>query len=114
MEHLILQMFESAKADKVKFLKLKKLAVGLQQFELASELRDFEKKNFPDTPEDAKSRHDASTVNSALHLVDFKGVSERSAWLIMETVKSVLKRKGNFSIKDAAILQERCNRLYPE
>lgn len=114
MEHLILQMFESAKADKAKFLKLKKLAVGLQQFELASELRDYEKQNFPDTPEDAKSRQDANMINASLHLVDFKGVSERSAWLIMETVKLALKKKGLFSIKDAAILQEKCNRLYPE
>jgi hypothetical protein len=51
MEQLFKQLIEAAKKNRKGLIRLKNAAVTLHEFELASQLRELETKNFPETEE---------------------------------------------------------------
>lgn len=101
MEQLFKQLIEAAKKNRKGLIRLKNAAVTLQEFELASQLRELETKNFPETEEVKAAKKQAKDLNLLFRMVDLN-VSEDKCWLIAETLKLYNKKKGKFDIKDAA------------
>lgn len=101
MEQLFKQLIEAAKKNRKGLIRLKNAAVTLQEFELASQLRELETKNFPETEEVKAAKKQAKDLSLLFRMVDLN-VSEDKCWLIAETLKLYNKKKGKFDIKDAA------------
>ena len=107
----LLQLFEVAKKDKKKFRELKALAVSLNQFMLACDLRDIEKELYPESEEAKSAKKEAEKLNLVFRMVELNIPSE-IAWLVNQTLKRYSKRKGNFDLKDAAELIAKKNQLF--
>lgn len=97
MEALVMGLLEEAKKNKKVLRSMKDLAVKAQQFELASQLRDIEVANFPESEEEKMGRN----FQTALAMVDIK-CDEDLAYKIYVTTKEFLEKGGEFSLKDAA------------
>lgn len=101
MEKEIIEMFKDAENDKAKLKALKVAAVKCQNFLVAAELMDIEKKNFPDTKEATEAKKKAEELNLLFRMVDLN-IPKDVAWMINEVLTKFKRRRGNFDIKDAA------------
>jgi len=105
MEHQdFLNLVEAAKKDKKKIKAFKVLAVECQQFSLAADLRDIERTLFPESKETIDAKIEASKLNLVFRMVDLS-IPDKIAWLVNQTLKKHWKRRGNFDLKDAAMLR---------
>jgi len=111
MTELINCLIEKAKTDKSLLLKLKGLAVKSNQLELASKLKEMENEFFPLTEQQKNRLEMAGQYRLALQMSGVE-ISEELASLVGETVRTFLKKKGSFSVKDAAQLKEENNELF--
>ena len=107
MEKLLNGLLEEAKKNKDILIHLKNLSVRAGQFELAAQLRDLENEFFPESKEAKEARE----IRNALSMVDL-GIPEDICWLISKTLKAHQKKKGKFSIEDAAHLMAERERLF--
>lgn len=112
MEALIKKLIESAKSDRTKLIEVKNLAVKLQQYELASNLKDLENELFPISEEDKKLKFRAVDVSMALKLCDLNSTSS-TAFVVDSVIKVLNKKNGNFSLEDAAKIKAKKKELYP-
>lgn len=108
---LLNDLFEKLKKDKKGLLMLKTAAVRNQQYELAAQLREFEKEHFPLTEENVQSMNKAKNVRNVLSMVGFQ-ISEGAAWLINETMEQYNKKGKDFSIDDSTKLRSERENLY--
>jgi len=111
MEKLLLNLFESAKKDKKKFNTLKKLAIDCQLFQLSAELRDIERDLFPESEEYKQARLTANELDVVFRMINLT-VNDSVKWLISETLKIHKKKRGKFSLSDAAILLAKKNAIF--
>lgn len=111
MEKLLKQLIEVAKTNRKGFNRLKDAVVTLQQFELASELRNIEKIAFPETEEIKAIKLEAKHLRVTFRMVELN-VSDDICWLIAETLKMHNKKKGKFSIEDAVNLRLKKEQIF--
>jgi len=112
MEDLLLKMIEDAKTNRTKLIQLKVLAVKLNQYELASKLKDLENELFPMSKKDTELKKHAKDVAGALAMCELN-TSEEVAFVIYSAVKVSNKKRGSFSLKDAAQILAKKSQLYP-
>lgn len=110
---LLTALAKKAETDKKGLVMLKTAAVRLQQFELASQLRELEKQKFPEPTEQIEAKKYARDLETLFAMVDLK-IPQKTAWLIAETVKKHTKRKGNFDLKDAAELRAKIEQYFED
>lgn len=79
----------------------KNLAVQLRDYEVASQLREIEKKKFPVSPEHTKRKKLALELNLVFRMVDLN-IEESTCDKIAKTLEIFKKKKGKFSIKEAS------------
>lgn len=111
MEKLIKEAVEAAKKNRKGLCRLKKAAVTLQAYELASQLREIETKNFPET-EDVKAANKKSKDLALLFRMVQLEIPTDKCWLIAETLKVYNKKKGKFDLMDAAKLLAKKEELF--
>jgi len=101
-ERVIEMLVQKAKTDHKVVRYMKELAVEVQDYELASLLRNMERENFPEKIVDNKDPDvlKASAIRIALGLCKLK-TDDRGAFIIMKVVQKYFKRKGNMDMKDA-------------
>jgi hypothetical protein len=97
------KLIEAAKKNKKGLLRLKEAVVSLQQYELASELREIELKAFPQTKQVKDAKAKAKAINLLFSMVGLN-VSEDICWLVYEAIKMYDKKRGNPTTKDAVAL----------
>ena len=111
MKELILNMFESAKADRTKLIEMKVFAVKLQQYELASKLRELECELFPLSKEDKELKSRATDVAQALKMCELNATIS-TAFVLDATIKLLNEKGGEFSLKDAAKIISKKKELF--
>lgn len=107
------QLFEKAKTDHRLLRKLKMLAVHNQMYELGSQLRAMENELFPENEETKKAMQEAKNMNLLFRMVGLN-VAEDTCWLISEAIKAHRKKKGKFSVDDAAKIKHKYNQMFDE
>lgn len=113
MQKLLNDLVEKAKCNKKGLIMLKNTAVRCQQFELASQLRELETSLFPETDEEKAAKKLAKEINLLFRMVELN-VSEDVCWIIHEAIKCHSKKKGKFSVEDAAKLVIKRKELFDE
>lgn len=113
MQKLLNDLVEKVKCNKKGLIMLKNTAVRCQQFELASQLRELETSLFPETDEEKAAKKLAKEINLLFRMVGLN-VSEDVCWIIHEAIKCHSKKKGKFSIEDAAKLVVKRKELFDE
>lgn len=113
MEKLLIDLLEESKKSKEKLILLKHVAVKCQQFELAANLREIEKELFPDTEEMKIAKERATNLLTVLKLVELT-VPLKLCWVIDETIKKYNKKKGKFSLRDAALIISKRDEIFTE
>lgn len=108
---LLAQLLEQAKTNKKALVSLKNTAVKCKQFELACRLREMEKEIFPESEEVKVAKEKGRVANLALRLVEIQ-TDDATAWLISETMEMHRKKKGKFSIHDAADLRVKKSEIF--
>jgi hypothetical protein len=108
---LLQAMLEKAKTDKNGLVKLKNAAVRLQQFELAALLRGIETDLFPVPKEDADSKKHGEEISCALRMCRMNA-EPKTCYIISQTVKIYGKKKGKFSLRDAAKIETDAARIF--
>ena len=103
------ELLEAAKTSKLNLIALKNMAVKLQLFTVADQVRTIQEELYPDSPEEAE----AKKLNLVFRMVDLS-IPEDVCFLINMTLKRYWKRKGNFDVKDAAELVCERKRLFGE
>lgn len=93
-------LLEIAKKDKKVLEHLKNAAVKGQMYELASNIRDIEKENFPETEEDKSIKKTYRDANLLLRMVDVNA-SEFTSYKIGKAFEVYNKKKGKFDTGDA-------------
>lgn len=111
MEKLIKEVIESAKKNRKGLNRLKHAAVTLQAYELASQLREFETKHFPETEDMKAASKRAKDLTLLFRMVQLD-IPKDKCWLIAETLKEFNKKKGKFGLMDAAKLLVKKDELF--
>jgi hypothetical protein len=104
-------ILQAATKNKKGLLKLKNALVELQQYEPAMEIRDIEKKYFPESKEEKKAKADAKNMGAVLKMVDLN-VSDKTAYILLKTFEAHKKMNGKFDIKTASIIVETANKYF--
>lgn len=104
-EKLMLLLLEVCKKDKKLFKSLKDLAIKAQMYELASELRTFEKENFPVTEQELQ----VQMIGTLLRMTDINS-NDRATYIISELMK--IPNIMDFSIKEASELKAQAEELF--
>ena len=108
---LLNSIIEATKKDKRLFRKIKIAAVESQNYELACNLRAFEKENWPETEEIKYAKERAGKLNVLFRMVEVNA-PEHTCWLIDQAIKRHSEKNGEFSLKDAAELTAEYNRIF--
>lgn len=111
MEQLVQQMLEKAKTDKKSLLILKNMAVQMQQYELAAELRGIEIESFPESEEVKQSKHEAKQISTVFKMVGLN-IPDDTAWMILAIVRKYEEKKGDFSTSEAADIEIKTKNLF--
>ena len=111
MEKQIKDLIDKAKKDQSFLRKLKHFATDSCMYEFASQLRELELKQFPESVAVKKEKKDAEMLSRTFGMVELN-INERVAYIILKTVEGYKKKKGNFSIKDASYITETANELF--
>jgi hypothetical protein len=101
MVNTLARLYELSKNDKKAFLALKNVAVMLQDFQAASEFREVQNDLWPESPEITRAKTKATQLNVLFRMVNLN-VDEPTCWLISEVLSLYNKKKGAFSLEDAA------------
>lgn len=101
MEKLLIKLLNDSKKNKQALILLKTACVKVGNYELASKLRDYERKHFPVTKEAKDAKESAKKLNLLFRMVGLD-MDDSACWLVYETLKVFKKRKGNFDIEQAA------------
>ena len=109
--NLLIQLFEESKKSKKELLSLKNAAVVCQQYELAANIRQIETTLFPETEETKAAKMLAKELQTLFKMVELD-VKEEICWLVYQVVKGYSKKKGSFSLKDAAKLIAKRNDIF--
>jgi len=112
MEELLLKLIEAAKADRNKLIHLKNAVVKMQQYELASNLKDLENELFPLSQEDNDAKLRAGNVALALKMCDLNATNA-TAYIVDACIKVLNEKQGGFSLEDAAKIVAKKKELYP-
>ena len=94
-------LLKSAKKSKKGICALKKVAFDCGNLELVAELRELEKKLFPESPQTAEAKVRAKKLNLLFRMVEID-VPLSACWVIAETLSQYNKTKGNFDMKQAS------------
>jgi len=113
MDLLLNQLVEKAKQDKKAFRKLKELTVDCQQFELACKLREIEKDLFPESEEVKQAKQRGSKLNLLFRMLELT-VPDDVAWMIEQAIIFDINSPGQFSLKDAASLVDKRERIFKD
>ena len=105
------QLIEKAKNDHSVLRKLKMLAVECHLYELGAELRHLENEIFPETESAKKAKKESIDLNLLFRMVDLS-ISEKTCWIIAETIRTYQKRKGKFTLKDASDIKHTANEFF--
>lgn len=111
MTDLLNKLLKKAKTDKPTLKALQNIAVQSQQYELAQQLRTMENNLFPESPQTKKAKEIDNAVRTIFGMVEVK-IPEGMGWLVSETMKRYNKKKGEFSMRDAAELVTTQNRIF--
>lgn len=111
MKKQVNTLLKEAKRKKGTIIDLKNLAVKCQLFELASQLRQIERKKFPDTKEEQYAKRMGKELNTVFRMVEMN-IPEETCWLIHQTLERFKKKKGKFSIRDAASLKTKQKEIF--
>lgn len=111
MEELLMQMLEKAKTERRLLVAFKNLDVKMQQFELASRLRDIEIKYFPETEQEKELNKSLGQIDTALRMVGFE-IPKKNLYRIIETIKTEEQKKGSFMINDAIDINTRAENIF--
>lgn len=114
MEKLMNQLLESAKKNKRGFLELKAVAVRCQEYELASELRQFELDNFPKSKAQKNAESSAKKTDVLLRMIGLQLDAPKNAWLLEEAFKLYFDKGEELDIKDIARLQIKRDKLFDQ
>ncbi len=107
------KMLENAKKDKKAFNTLKTLAVKLQMFEFASQLREMEIEVFPLTEEEKKAKKIGQQLTSVFSILKLN-TNPATAWKIYQAIHHYDKCKGEFSIDNGCDIAIRAERLFED
>ena len=103
MENQLAELIEKAKGNKKGLIMFKNAAVRLQDYELASKLREIETTNFPETEEAKAAKKLAKDLHGAFAMVGLN-ISEELCYVVHEVVGGFKKKKGKFSLRDSAAI----------
>lgn len=111
MEKGLNQLLVKAQKNKKLLISLKILAVEAKEYDLGAQLRDLEKKLFPETEEIKKAKEQATQVQLSLRMAGLH-IEVSECWLIAETIKAHLKMKGKFDLKTVSVIQSKQEKLF--
>jgi len=111
MEKFVNELIENCKKNKSSLVKLKNTAVDCQMFEFAANLKKIELELFPEPQEHLDAKLEADKMNLVFRMVELN-IPNSIAWLISETVKLQKKKKGKFSLEDAAKLLAKKHQIF--
>ncbi len=81
------QLFERCKTNRKGLQLLKTAFVNLQDYQLASKLRDLEKEVFVETKETRKIKSDGQIISQILKLIGYN-ITPAESWVINEVLKT--------------------------
>ena len=113
-ENLVKNFLENIDSEHESIRHLKLAAISCKQFELAANIREIEKELFPETEEQKLAKETGEAVSLALNMTGIQRLDGKLAWIINETIKSHLKLKGKFSLKDAESIKSKAEKLFPK
>lgn len=113
MDQLLKKMLKDAEKNKHTVIAAKNLAAQCGHYELAAHFRNIERKKFPDTKEQIWAKKVGKELNLLFRMVDLE-IPDQACWLIYQTLKKFQKKKGKFTIHDAAKLQVEQKELFPK
>ncbi len=105
------KLIELAKKERNVLNALKEIAVKSDCFELASELREIEVKQYPEAKTTTDEYTEAQAFTTILRLVELK-TSIKAGYLILECAKVFIKKGGESALKDVAKIQARAKKIF--
>jgi hypothetical protein len=112
IENFIPEFLEKIQKDHKAIRLFKLSAINCQSYELAAHIREIEKELFPESEEAKQAKQDGTDILNVLGMVKINVQDKKIAWLIKKTIKCHSKKKGKFSLKDAADLQTKAEKLF--
>lgn len=103
----MIELLEKAKIDRRALFRLKEVAVILKEYELASQIRQLELDNFPET----KAEQEAKAIRLVLKSVGID-TEDKTCWLILETLKLHKEKGSEFNEDDAKKLVNKQKELW--
>ena len=107
----LLSLLEKGKKDKNVISVLKDMAVKIQDYDLASDLRETERTTFPETKEEKKAKDDDREINTALRMVGITA-EPGTAWILKEVILALVKKGNKFSLEEATKLETKKKELF--
>lgn len=108
---LFTDLIAEAKKDRKKLHDLFKSVLACQQYELAAQLRDIERKEFPESQKIKSIKEKAWRMSDVLSLVGLD-IDSGTCWLIAETLKAYDKNEGKLTKEDVAALHAKKKELF--
>lgn len=103
--------FEKIKHNRKAVHLYKMSAIEIGDLDTVAKIRQFELDNFPEEKEFREERTFADKAELLFRMVKI-GTDEKTAWLTYRTVQAHLKKKGSFSIKDAAEIMAKAEQIF--
>ena len=92
---------------------LKNAAIRIQNFELASNLRGYEKEKFPEEANKFKEEKElANTVIRVLHMADLNVPTDEMAYTIHECIKLFIEKGSSVDIIDMSNIQAKAKEIF--
>jgi len=111
MESNLLQQFlENCKQSKTTLAQLKNLAVKVQDYEFAANVRELETTLFPQTLVDEAERKKASDIAKIFGMFNLQ-VKPREAWLV-NTILEKYRLNGTVTSDDVFDIRTECDNLF--
>lgn len=109
MENYIQDLINEAKKNRRLANDLKHSAVRAKLYEVAAMIRDLEKNSFPSDGRDIQGQE----FSLALRMAEID-TTDPMAWKILSVAKVFLKKKGKFSLEDAAKISAESIEIFGE
>lgn len=110
-KEMITEMLARATKDKRAMRALKGLAVRVQMFELASNLREIEKTNFPETREEEAEKSIAKKLSGLFTMFDLT-VPEETSWVFYQAMLLFREKGEQINLEDASKVRARAKQLF--
>jgi len=112
MKNAVESLIREASKDIVILRQLKELSVKHQKYELAANLRELERANFPIEDKNHKEYKKAEMISSAIGLVDLGQLPLKTIFIFKQLILSVDKMKDKFDLKTATMILSEADEIF--